>query len=81
MDGRIVRGLHPIRQVARRQGRRLTWIAEQADISTNYLHRILTPPTDPDHRPAPEWFYSRIAEILGVPEESLRPEWEQRHAA
>jgi len=65
-----------VRQVATAQGRRLTWIAKQLGISMNYLHRILLPPDDPDSRPAPAWFYARVAMLLQVPEAMLRPESE-----
>lgn len=72
---------HPVKRVVARQGRRLTWVAGQLGISANYLHRILLPPEDPACRPAPEWFYSRVSGLLGVPEEMLRPEPQERVAA
>jgi hypothetical protein len=49
-------------------------VAQQLNISANYLHRILLEADDPAYRPAPEWFYSRLSQLLGVPEEMLRPE-------
>jgi hypothetical protein len=64
---------HPVRRVVIAQGRRLTWVAEQLGISSNYLHRLLLPPEDRDSRPTPEWFYPKLAQLLGVPEEMLRP--------
>jgi hypothetical protein len=65
---------HPVRRVVTLQGRRLIWVAQQLDISANYLHRILLPSDDPDCRPAPEWFYPKLSQLLGVPEEMLKPE-------
>lgn len=65
--------LHPVREVLEAQGRRQIWLAKQLGISANYLHRILLPPNDPDSRPAPDWFYPRVAAVLGVPESMLRP--------
>jgi hypothetical protein len=64
---------HPVRRIVFRQGRRLTWVAEQLGISANYLHRILLPETHPARRPAPEDFYGRLSQLLGVPEDMLRP--------
>lgn len=72
---------HPVRRVVALQGRRLTWVAGQLGISANYLHRIMLPPSDPDCRPAPEWFYSRVSALLGVPEEMLRPDYKEQLAA
>lgn len=68
---------HPVRRVVTLQGRRLAWVATQLGISANYLHRILLHPEDPDFRPAPEWFYPKLSQLLGVPEEMLRPREEQ----
>lgn len=68
--------VHPVKQVVVAQGRRQTWLAAQLRISPNYLHRILLPPSDPASRPVPEWFYPRVAELLGVPESMLRPKEE-----
>ena len=65
---------HPVRKVVFAQGRRLTWVAKQLDISANYLHRLLLPTGHPDHRTAPEGFYARLSVVLGVPEEMLKPE-------
>jgi len=64
---------HPIRRVLAQQGRRFEWLAKQLGISANYLHRILLPPGHPDARSTPPWFYARVAVLLGVPEEMLRP--------
>lgn len=66
---------HPARRIVFAQGRRLTWVAQQLGISSNYLHRLLLPPDDRDSRPAPASFYPRLALLLGVPEDMLRPEW------
>jgi hypothetical protein len=65
---------HPVRRVVFMQGRRLTWVAAQLGISVNYLHRLLLPSTDQDSRPEPDWFYPKLSQLLGVPEEMLRPE-------
>jgi hypothetical protein len=65
---------HPVRRVVFAQGRRLTWVAKQLGISTNYLHRLLLADGDPDYRPPPEWFYPRLSQLLGVPEEMLKPD-------
>jgi len=64
---------HPIKRVVFAQGRRLTWLARQLGISSNYLHRVLLPVGHPDHRGPPKNFYPRVAELLGVPEDMLRP--------
>lgn len=64
---------HPVRRVVFAQGRRLTWVAKQLGISSNYLHRLLLSADDADYRQPPEWFYPRLATLLGVPEEMLRP--------
>lgn len=71
---------HPVRRVLVAQGRRQTWLAERLGISANYLHRVLLPPDDPDVRPVPEWFYPRVALLLGVPEDMLHPEWQESEA-
>jgi hypothetical protein len=65
---------HPVRRIVFSQGRRLTWLATQLGISTNHLHRVLLPPDDPHSRTTPEWFYPRVAVLLGVPEDMLKPE-------
>lgn len=65
---------HPIRLVTSKQGRRLTWLAREMGISANYLHRILLGAEHTQGRPAPEWFYPRAAQLLGVPESMLRPQ-------
>lgn len=72
---------HPVRRVVALQGRRLSWVAKRLDISANYLHRILLPADDADARPAPEWFYPRLSQLLGVPEEMLKPEPPKSEAA
>lgn len=72
---------HPVRRVVFAQGRRLTWVAAQLGISTNYLHRLLLPAGHPDARVAPEDFYPRVSRLLGVPEEMLRPETKEPVAA
>jgi hypothetical protein len=72
---------HPVRRVVRSQGRRLTWVAQQLEISSNYLHRLLLLPSDRDYRPAPDWFYPRLSALLGVPEEMLKPESPEQVAA
>jgi len=64
---------HPVRRIVFRQGRRLTWVADQLGISANYLHRILLPEGHPARRPAPDDFYRRLSDLLGVPEDMLRP--------
>lgn len=62
----------PVRSVLRAQGRQQKWLAEQLGITPNYLHRILLGPDHEDGRAAPEWFYTRVARVLGVPEAMLR---------
>jgi hypothetical protein len=72
---------HPVRAVVKLQGRRLTWVAAQLGISTNYLHRLLLPANHVDARPAPADFYPRLSLLLGVPEDMLRPTWAESVAA
>lgn len=66
--------VHPVTRTLRQQGRTRTWLAAQLGISANYYDRIVLGPEHPHGRPAPEWFYSRVAAILGVPETFLRPD-------
>lgn len=72
---------HPVRQVVKLQGRRLTWVAAQLGISGNYLHRLLLPAGHPDRREPPADFYPRLSLLLGVPEDMLRPESKDAIAA
>jgi hypothetical protein len=65
---------HPVRRIVAQQGRRLTWVAGQLGISSNYLHRLLLPADHPDARVPPADFYPRLSQLLGVPEDMLRPE-------
>lgn len=73
MQTRRKRRQDHVRVVLRAQGRTLTWLARELDISVNYLHRLLLPAGHPDGRPEPAWFYPLAAELLGVPETMLRP--------
>jgi len=62
---------HPIRTVARGQGRSLTWLAREVGLSYGYFQQLLLPPGHVRWRPAPSGFYKRVARILGVPEREV----------
>jgi hypothetical protein len=72
---------HPVRRLAREQGRRLSWVAAQLGISYSYLHQILSDPTTRAHRPSPGWFYPSVARVLGVSLDEVVPSWEVAAAA
>jgi len=62
---------HPIKRIVREQGRTLTWLARQLDLSYGYLQQLLLPPNHKRWAPAPSGFYARVARLLGVSEDEV----------
>jgi len=62
---------HPIRRIVREQGRKLTWLARELDLSYGYLNMLLLPPNHHRWRQAPSGFYRRVATLLDVPESDI----------
>jgi len=59
----------PLARLLNRRGIRHTWLAEQLGVSKWIVHRVLT-----GKQSATDAWYERVADILGVPVDQIRPE-------
>jgi hypothetical protein len=66
---KLQRDKSPLRQVCEAKGLKYGWIAKQLGISQGYFNHI-----EAGRRPAPPWYYERLARVLQVPVEMIRPE-------
>lgn len=58
----------PLRRLIRTQGRTITWLAGRAGVERSGLSRMVS-----GHRPMPPSVAQRVADLLGVPVDTILP--------
>jgi hypothetical protein len=59
----------PLKRYCRERGIKLAWLAGQLGISRSHFVHI-----ESGRRRAPDWYYPKAAQVLGVPDYVIRPQ-------